>query len=58
MRRDSFGGVEQARLDDVEVVRRSSMIAVRVGDVVGVVQAVGDVVSGRMWDGVRSIETL
>ena len=42
---------------DVEVVRHSNMIAVRVGDVVGVVHRFGDAVFGRMWDGDRSIST-
>jgi len=50
--------VQQARADDVEVVRHNNMIAVRVGNVVGVVHSVGDAVSGRMWEGVRSIATL
>jgi hypothetical protein len=49
--------VQQADSDDVEVVRHNSMIAVRVGDVVGVVHSIDNAVRGRVWDGARSIAT-
>jgi len=42
---------------DVEVVRHSNLIAVRVGDVVGIVHTFGDAVFGRLWEGARSITT-
>jgi hypothetical protein len=49
--------VQQAGIDDVEVVRHNNLIAVRIGDVVGIVHWFGDTVFGRVWDGVRSIAT-
>jgi len=49
--------VQHADTIDVEVVRHSHLIAVRVGDVVGMVHWFGDTVFGRMWDGDRSIST-
>jgi len=49
--------VQQAHGRDVEVVRHGKLIAVRVGDVAGVVHAVGDVVLGRVFNGAGSIST-
>jgi hypothetical protein len=50
--------VQQGDAADVEVVRHDNLIAVRVGDVVGIVHTFGDAVFGRLWHGDRSISTV
>jgi len=49
--------VQHGDAGDVQVVRHNNVIAVRVGNVVGVVQSIGDEVAGRLWDGVRTVGT-
>jgi hypothetical protein len=46
--------VQQAATDAVECVRAGNMVAVRVGDVSGVVSASAGAVLGRVWHGDRS----
>ena len=47
--------VQCAPLGEVEFVRAGSLVAVRVGDICGVVSSVGGAVCGRVWQGAQSI---
>jgi len=54
--------VQQAVGDEVQVVHHDHVIAVRIGDVVGMVESTGGqsfgvAVRGRLWQGERSIAT-
>jgi hypothetical protein len=49
--------VQCAPAGEVEFVRGSNIVTVRVGDVTGVVWAVEGLVFGRLWDGDRSFGT-
>jgi len=49
--------VQQAVGDAVQVVRHEHVIAVRIGDVVGVVESIDGTVRGRVWHGGSSITT-
>jgi hypothetical protein len=47
--------VQCAPLGEVQFVRAANLVAVRVGDISGVVSSVGGTVSGRVWHGAHSI---
>jgi hypothetical protein len=47
--------VQCAPLGEVQFVRASNLVAVRVGDISGVVSSADGAVSGRVWHGAQSI---
>lgn len=49
--------IQCARLGEVQFVRAGNLVAVRVGDVSGVVSSVDGAVAGRVWHGAHSIGT-
>ena len=57
MHRDGFGrnGCSTRRSADIESVRAADIVTVRVGAIVGSVFCVDGQVSGRVWNGGRSI---